>query len=205
MVYCNNEIGPESTAVLLRLLSGLEELQLSRIRTSHVLKYQHLRDITEALLEFGGQLKVFKLSHISLNDAAIAKNMCQFLEQSTNLTSLDLSWTWLPPKYLRDILTVLAERAQDSIRHLNLSYNSLTVEPTDASLNAQPLEESIQISCEFVEQVLILLRKSQHLNHLDLSGMNLGEQYMIKIINCALLENQSLISLHLSDNNYLHH
>jgi len=79
LVYCNNEIGPESTAALLRLLPCLEELQLSRIRASHVLKYQYLRDITEVLLEFGGELKVLKLSRISLNDAAVAENMCQFL------------------------------------------------------------------------------------------------------------------------------
>jgi len=153
-----------------------------------------------------------KLSNVNLNDNRIGDLLVELLKTREILTHLDLSWTKLKPSHLCEISEVL--KSEDAypvrnLRNLNLSYNSLYFDETAADV--LPSEE-------FVENLIEYIGISETLNHLDISGMNLGRDYNadsyhyqfeverhcsnapILALALALSENEYLLGIHMSDN-----
>ena len=96
-----------------------------------------------------------------------------------------------------------------TLRNLNLSYNSLHID--ECAAEDGPNEE-------FIENLIEFITYSEVLNHLDISGMNLGRDYNpekfayqswiqrhnttapILAICSALSSSYTIMSMHLSDN-----
>ena len=77
-------------------------------------------------MDYGVQLQRLKLSNMNLNDNQIVQNIGLLLQQRPFLISLDISWARLSSKQLSQIMAILAEKYEHTLRNLNISYNSLT-------------------------------------------------------------------------------
>ena len=96
----------------------------------------------------------------------IVDKLCKMIVTKEFLTHLDLSWAGLSPKQLYLISETLKENhEQIPLRNMNLSYNCLYSNEDNIDYKA---------SQEFVLNISEYIRKSQILNHLDLSGMNIS-------------------------------
>lgn len=124
IVYSNNDMSYKSVDVLLRLIPHLRELNFNNITRSY--GKPMFNQIVERCLTSGVQLQRLKLSNVNLNDNQIVHNLCDLLQQRPFLISLDVSWARLSSKQLDQIMGVLAEKNEHTLRNLNISYNSLT-------------------------------------------------------------------------------
>ena len=131
------------------------------------------------------------------------------------LLLFDISWSKLIPSQLLRISEVLKDEDAHPIRtlrNLNLSYNSLHF---DETINS---EEEPLASQQFIDNLIEYINTSTVLNHIDISGMNLGRDYHpeqfqylhdiehhtsdapILPLAVALSQNDSLLGIHMSDN-----
>ena len=65
-----------------------------------------------------------KLSKIDIGFSEFIPDMCELLRYKQFLIYLDLSWCGLSPLHLQQLAHEIEEHAFESIRNLNLSYNS---------------------------------------------------------------------------------
>ena len=128
------------------------------------------------------------------------------------LSHLDLSWTKLSPEELVKLSEVLKNEDAyplRNIRNLNISYNSLYFDETNQK--TLPSEE-------FIENMIEYVNNSKVINHLDISGMNLGRNYNpdkylyqsdvgkhnsnapILTLALAISQNEFMLGIHMSDN-----
>lgn len=116
-------------------------------------------EIIEAILNSNSIIKV-KISNEDLNDSEIIDKICECLERTQILSHLDLSWSNISGHNLALISQTLS-LFPNKLRFLNLSYN--------------------QINSEFCDYFLDFIKKTQSLNHLNLSGMKLPQEFILNI------------------------
>ena len=79
------------------------------------------------------------LSHINLSSDEIIEKLCNVIFEKKKVSHLDISWTCLKPKQMARISEAL--KTSNSIRHLNLSFNSLTYPKLIKNANGEELNE----------------------------------------------------------------
>ena len=164
---------------LLKLIPNLVELVFNNITFLGDRRTQHgdltIQDILYCLIKAAGcaksKLMKFKLSNINLHTQSqnLIKGICRTLENAQYLILLDLSWCKLAPKDLVLISVTMMEYC-DSLRNLNLSYNQLNFDENN------PKEPNIVLSEQFLVNLEEFLDAATFLNHVNFSGMNLGEK-----------------------------
>lgn len=107
-------------------------------------------------------------------DFPITEYICNMLNPKNSiLITLDLSWSRLSPKQLRDMMEALTdENIQPNLRNFNVSYNSLFQFPTDETIFADDEHPLIVATDDFVYLLVAFIQKTNLLRHLDISGMN---------------------------------
>ena len=111
-----------------------------------------------------------KLAHTNLNDNKVVDLIVEVLRTRNILTHLNLAWTKLTATHLWTISDELADENGfpiKTLRNLNLSYNCLHFDETKYD---EPSEY-------FVENMIEFIKSTKALNHIDISGMNLGRNY----------------------------
>lgn len=105
---------------------------------------------------------------------------------------LDLQWTRLTPAMLLKLASGLNEISDKSpIRNLKLGYNSLCRDENN--------EVDFETSDKYIQIMKTFIAESQLLTHLDMSGMNLSQDWAV-VIASACSQSETLICVHLSDN-----
>ena len=121
-----------------------------------------MTEIIKGISKYGWRLSKLKLSNINLNDVKLVQEMVWMMQnQSKVLYSLDLSWTNLSAHSMYLIADQLNLHPW-TFKYINLSYNNLNFKP------GHPDEEK---SLMFVDKMMIYIKKTDMLNHLDLSGL----------------------------------
>ena len=112
---------------------------------------------------------------MNLNDNQAVSYICQILQEKEAFSHLDISWSKMTPKQLVQISKALIEEDGFAIRNLkslNLAYNSLYFDENNAELlNSEDFVDNLE---EFIKESFIL-------NHLNISGMNLGNQQILQL------------------------
>ena len=136
--------------------------------------------------------------------------------------TIELSNTHLKPKSLFEIAGALVENKQ-GIKNLNLSYNFLwtgRLLPAEPPQPERPLSGSARRKTEppppkrisdeeyaykFIEKMSLYLQKTGMLNHLNLSGLQLGKFEHSKVMELLGKINEcvNLLAVHLSDNDLM--
>ena len=153
-----------------------------------------------------------KLSNVNLNDNKVVENLCETIKSKEFLSQLDLSNCGLGPAQLlmiSDELICPDSNPIQVLRNLNIGYNRLNF----------PLSSPECIDSEqFIDNLLAFIEDTKSLNHLDISGMNLGREFnpesyrhpydqsrhntnpQILDIAKACVKSPLLVGLHISDN-----
>ena len=98
-------------------------------------------------------------------------------------------------------MSTLNEKSEHTIRNLNFSYNCL-VQPSkeeNADVDEDDVDENLEASEDFVENMCEFLKKNEALCHLDVSGMNFTNEQIIQLAQNAS-QCEGLVAIHLSDN-----
>ena len=201
-------MGPKSVEIITNLVPLLRELQINNVLCGQTQYNKILTSINTT----GIQLMKLKLSNVNLNENKIVNNLVELLASREILMTLDISWSKLTPRQLNKI----TQKLQDpdayplrNIRNLNISYNSLHF------IENKP---DFKDSEEVVENLINLVSNSNVLNHIDISGMNLGRDFNpdqfslldepdghcshapILSLALAIATNDNMLAVHLSDN-----
>lgn len=174
LVYSSGELNHLSAEVLLRLIPGLRDIHLNNITRSY--GKPMFNDILDQICQRGTFLQKLKLSNVNLCDNDIAQKICQIVEDRNSMIHLDLSWSRLSPKQLNNIMKTLAEKDQQTLKNLNIAYNSLLQPPLDENINFNYDNPELLASREFVDNLCEFMSKNDLLNHIDLSGMNFSNE-----------------------------
>lgn len=121
------------------------------------------------------------------------------LETRPLILSLDISWARLPPKHLDQIISVLNDKSEHTIRNLNFSYNCLIQPPKDENAYYDENDVNYEASEDFVDNLCEFMQKNEALYHLDVSGMNFADEQIVQIAQTAS-QSEGLIAIHMSDN-----
>ena len=123
-------MGELSSAKLSEMTGQINNLQFSSLYGSGICSYIYV--ILDSFINNITGLSKLKLSKINLHDDRIVETLCQLIELSKNLTSLDISWGSLSSKHMFMIAKSFNDESGNVLMNLNLSYNSLTfIEPTN--------------------------------------------------------------------------
>ena len=87
-----------------------------------------------------------------------------------------------------------------TLKNLNIAYNSLVQPPQDQELSFNAQNEELIASRDFVNHLCEFIKKNELLNHLDVSGMNFSKEQLLLVAEAALCQSESLLAIHLSDN-----
>lgn len=143
-----------------------------------------------AITDNGRKLRKLKISKINLSNPEAVQLIIELIQKHKNiLYSLDLSWTLLPAASLLIIAEELSEIPQ-MLKSLSLAYNCL---------NFNPVTPDYQHSVNFISKLMAYIDKSEILNHLDLSGMNIPFDHLVHLAEHLSIA-PCLMGLHLSDN-----
>ena len=125
-----------------------------------------------------------KIANQDLNHQDVIDKICEIIERSQIISHLDISWSNTSPKYLGILGETLAN-CPNKIRYLNISYNSL--------------KPNCEDSQNFSEVMMEYLKKTQVLNHLNMSGMCLTQDFILDIVDIIATVKSPLMAVHLSD------
>lgn len=197
LVYSNNDLSYKSMEVLDLLIPCLREINFNNLTRGYGKPMYN--KLIESCHQRGVQLQKLKLSNVNLNDNQIVQNLCDLLANRPFIMNLDLSWTRLQSKHLNQIIMVLDEKSEHSMRNLNLSYNCLLQPPKDEGAYYDENDINYESTEEFAETLWEYITKNEVLNHLDISGMNFSDEQLIQISKAAS-QSEGLIAIHMSDN-----
>ena len=179
--YSNNEIGMESINIMNKIMSRpgdkkLHELRLSSLRADAEIQYEVLRMVREAT-----SIKKLRLSNFKCTNKRMIKKLKRICENE-QLVELNLSNNNLLAKDLAKLMKFI--ESNDGLKSLNLSHNALiSTEAEKAEIDdkeafaAQVEGRNAKFksnSNEFIGLLIGFIKKSDVLNHLDVSNMNLG-------------------------------
>ncbi len=140
---------------------------------------KYLGELFAILSGARSRIKYLSLAKVGLGDMA-SKTLGRYLGTTEFLLSLDVSWNKINSKSMNELLEGI--KTNQSIRHLNLSWNSLSNED---NVNARLLKK--------------ILMTSPHLIHVKVAFTGLNDSDVILIIEGAK-GNKNLMSLHLGGN-----
>lgn len=130
-------------------------------------------------------IKKLSLVDVGLNTYS-TNELCKTVEQMKYLVSLDISWNFLLPGQMQNMLEILSKNRR--LKDINLAWNNIS------DSFAKP-EDKIRVS----NQLGKLIKHSQVIQHIDLTGTGLGA-YILKDIGKSMRKAKSLMCIHLSGN-----
>lgn len=157
---------------MINLIPHIRNLHLNNVSKCNIQTYHKIID---QISEKGRQIQKLKLSNTNLNDAELVQKICQIIDVRYTLIHIDLSWAKLSPRFLNQIMQTLYEDDTQTLKNLNLSYNSLVQPPLDQNLTFNAENPELAASRDFVQNLCEFLKKNELLNHLDVSGMNFSK------------------------------
>mmetsp|Transcript_35843 Transcript_35843/g.54945 ORF Transcript_35843/g.54945 Transcript_35843/m.54945 type:complete len:193 (+) Transcript_35843:3359-3937(+) len=128
---------------------------------------------------------------MNLNNQEISQLLTDLVSEKPLLSMVDLSWSKLQPKQLKDLAEAMASNP-NQFRAVNFSYNTLYDE--------QWADESqLQASEDFLLALYEFINSSCTLCHIEVSGMNLSPD-QLRFISEAMANSPSLAAIHINDN-----
>ena len=126
----------------------------------------------QAIADQDAKIMKIKFSNMNLHtySGEIVHTMCDIIKINKALIFCDLSWAKLIPKDLVMIAFQLGRTAK-SLRNLNLSYNKLSFKSDEQVVGFH----AVKFSNEFIDNIEMLLEEAIFINHINFSGMNLGD------------------------------
>lgn len=147
------------------------------------------KDVLEGILDNADHLYKLRLSNVDLHEEKTFKSLLNVLEYyMSELTTLNLSNCCLHPHQLVSVSKLL-KRNHQIIKTLDLSFNTLN----------KKNEGVIHHNKQFIANMNKFFTKTNLLNHLDMSGMNLEPKSIISLCE-TLCCCPNLMSIHLNDN-----
>lgn len=146
-------------------VSALEELlpQLSEIRLQGNDIKAAPRTLLESIFQSGTHLQTLKLPHINLR--GVFPKLAKMLVSTPLMNILDLSWTNLKTSQMIDLCGVLTHDCR-VLKDLSIAHNLVARDELEEWLKAMEL----------------YVTESEHLNHLDISGLQLLRMVCVRPI-----------------------
>ena len=194
--YVKNEMSQNLAQILAKGFFGqttslLRELTID----SSKIKSTDLNMILERAYSHKSRLRYLGLANINLNQDSI-EPLCKFLVSSEYLLSFDIAWNRLDSNLVK--ILIEAALKNPNLRHLNLSWNTLTHAnlPNNNNSSSDDTGTSISKGILILKDYLISHYGLLHLN-LSYTKLSMKETYLL----CEGMKlSCSLMSVHLTGN-----
>ena len=142
IVYRHNSFGKNSLMEIQDLVFKRKPHHLEELRIEHCkIDPSITRGLLQVLVENSHLKKLGLVATHLIEDSFVI--LCKYLEQSSNLIEIDISWNKLKPVSFIKFLALLAEN--NKLQYLNLSFNQLLEDQRNLELKKEQEKQKVKM------------------------------------------------------------